>query len=129
MRRAFGSAGALTVLAFLLGGGGPLLAQQGTAQISGRVSDNQGGVLPGVSLVITNEATGLFREVTSSTDGTFFVSQLVPGTYRILARLEGFRPTEQSGYLLQVGTTLTVSLELEVGGIQETLTVSPDRLP
>jgi hypothetical protein len=123
MRKVLGSAVGLAVCLCLLGAR-PLLAQQGTGEITGRVTDNQGGVLPGVSLVLTNEATGLFRETTSSPEGTFRVSQMVPGRYRVLAKLEGFRPVEQSGYLLQVGTTLTVNLTLEVGGLEETLTVT-----
>ena len=41
----------------------PLFAQQGTAEISGKVTDEQGAVLPGVAIVVTNEDTGVFREV------------------------------------------------------------------
>ena len=62
-----------------------LFAQQGTSQISGKVTDEQGAVLPGVAIVVTNEETGAFREVTSSEEGTYFVSQLVPGRYKVAA--------------------------------------------
>ena len=99
-------------------------AQQGTAQISGKVSDEQGAALPGVTIIVTNEATGTFREVTSSEEGTYLASQLVPGNYRIVARLTGFRTVERSGLLLQVGTTLTINLSLAIGGIEETVTVA-----
>ncbi len=102
----------------------PALAQQGTAEISGRVTDDQGAVLPGVAIVITNEATGVFREVTSSAEGTYLASQLVPGNYKVVARLSGFRTGERSGLLLLVGTTLTINLTLAVGGIEETVTVT-----
>jgi len=51
--------------AFLFAAATSLFAQQGTAEIGGKVTDDQGGVLPGVTLVLTNEATGLVREVTS----------------------------------------------------------------
>ncbi|MDO8677447.1 MAG: carboxypeptidase regulatory-like domain-containing protein [Acidobacteriota bacterium] len=102
----------------------PLLAQQGTADISGKVSDDQGAILPGVSLVVTNEATGVFREVTTSAEGTYSASQLVPGRYKIVAKLTGFRTAERTGLQLQVGTTMTINLSLAVGGVEETVTVT-----
>jgi hypothetical protein len=102
----------------------PALAQQGTADISGRVTDPQGGILPGVAIVVTNEATGAFREVTSSSEGTYHAPQLVPGRYKLVARLTGFRTIERSDLLLQVGTTLTINLELPVGGVEESVTVT-----
>ena len=107
-----------------LGLAAPVLAQQGTSEISGKVVDQQGGTLPGASIVITNEATGVFREVTSSAEGTYYVSQLVPGPYKIVARLTGFRTLERSGLLLQVGNTLTVPLTLVIGGVEENVTVT-----
>ena len=57
-------------------------AQQGTSELRGRVIDDQGAVLPGVSVTVTNQATGMFRETVSSADGSFIASGLVPGTYR-----------------------------------------------
>jgi hypothetical protein len=104
----------------------PLVAQQGTAEISGRVVDEQSGALPGVAIVVTNEATGVFRETVSSPEGTFHVSQLVPGRYRVLAKLQGFRTTEQSGLVLPVGNTIAVTLTLAVGGVAETVTVTSE---
>jgi Carboxypeptidase regulatory-like domain len=100
------------------------LAQQGTAQISGKVTDEQGAVLPGVAIVVTNEATGVFRELISSGEGTYVAAQLVPGTYSVVARLPGFRTGERRGLILQVGTTLTINLSLAVGGLEETITVA-----
>jgi carboxypeptidase family protein len=102
----------------------PLVAQQGTSEITGRVIDEQGAVLPGASIVITNEATGVFREVVSGPEGTYFVSQLIPGRYKISAKLTGFRPIERNGLQLQVGNTLTINLSLAVGGIEETVQVT-----
>src|SRR6187455_2112701 len=90
----------------------PALAQQGTSEIGGKVTDEQGAVLPGVAIVVTNEATGVFREVTSSAEGTYFVSQLVPGRYKIVAKLTGFRTLERTGLVLQVGNAMTINLPL-----------------
>ncbi len=66
----------------------------------------------------------MFREVTSSAEGTYFVSQIAPGRYKIVARLTGFRTMERGGLVVQVGTTLTMNLALPVGGIEENVTVT-----
>ena len=102
----------------------PLFAQQGTSQISGKVTDDQGAVLPGVAILVTNEESGVFREVTTSIEGTYFVSQIQPGRYKIVAKLTGFRTVERAGLVAQVGTTMTMNLSLPVGGVEESVTVT-----
>jgi carboxypeptidase family protein len=104
----------------------PAIAQQGTAEIGGRVADEQGGLLPGTAIVITNEETGTVREVTSGADGSFFAPQLVPGRYKIAASLAGFQSFERGGLILQVGKTLTVNVTLAVGRIEETVRVTAE---
>lgn len=104
----------------------PLLAQQGTAELRGRIADEQDAALPGVAIVATNEATGIFRETVTSAEGTFHLAQLVPGTYRISARLTGFRTTERTAITLAVGTSVTVNLTMPVGGLEETITVTSE---
>src|SRR5580765_8121272 len=96
------------LIALFCGVAAPAFAQQGTSEIGGRVMDEQGAVLPGVSIVVTNEATGVFREVTSGADGSYFASQLTPGRYRIVAKLSSFRSFERGGLVLAVGKTLTI---------------------
>jgi hypothetical protein len=114
-----------SILAYLiLGLSAPALAQQGTSQIAGKVTDEQGAVLPGVAVVATNEETGIFREVTTSAEGTYLMTQIVPGRYKISAKLTGFRAMERSGLILQVGTTMTINLALPVGGVEENVTVT-----
>ena len=102
----------------------PLVAQQGTAQIAGKITDEQGAVLPGVAVVVTNEATGVFRDTTTSGEGTYFVAQLVPDNYKVVAKLTGFRTMERTGLVLQVGNTMTINLALPIGGIEENVTVT-----
>jgi len=108
----------------LLGVSTPALAQQGTAQLGGKISDAQGAVLPGVMIVITNEETGVSREITSTAEGGYFASQMVPGHYRITAKLESFKALDRRGISLTVGQTTTLDLVMEVGGVAETLTVT-----
>src|SRR3989442_23896 len=114
------------VLAAFLFAAASAFAQQGTAEIGGKVIDEQGGVVPGVAIVMTNEATGVFREVFSGSDGSYFVSQLVPGRYRVSAKLAGFRATERCGLVLQVGNTLTINLTLVFGGFPTTVRVTAE---
>src|SRR5437016_6339860 len=102
----------------------PAFAQQGTADIGGRVTDEQGGVLPGVMIVLTNEDTGVFRDVTSGEDGSYFVSALTPGRYRLAAKLASFKNFERRGLLLEVGKTLTINFILAVGTLAESVTVT-----
>ena len=101
-------------------------AQQGTAEIAGKVTDEQGAVLPGVAIVVTNEETGVFRDVVTGPAGTYFASQLVPGRYRIAAKLQGFQTTERGNLVLQVGKTLTINVSLGVGGLEETVHVTAE---
>ena len=102
----------------------PALAQQGTAEVRGRVADQQGGVLPGVTVVLTNQDTGVFREVVSGPDGSYFAGQLLPGTFRIIAELSGFRRFERRDFVVGVGRTATLDVTLTVGALAETVTVS-----
>ena len=81
----------------------PALAQQGTADIGGKVVDAQGAVLPGVNIVLTNEDTGVVRETMSTADGSYFAPQMFPGRYRISAKLEGFKALDRRGVSLTVG--------------------------
>ena len=101
-------------------------AQTGTSEIGGKVTDPQGGILPGVAIVITNQDTGVFRELVTGADGSYFVSHIVPGRYRINAKLSGFRSLDRRDVVLTVGKMQILDLTLEVGGVSETVTVSAE---
>ena len=77
-------------------------AQQGTSELRGKVVDAQGGVLPGVNVTVTNQASGMFRETISGADGSFIASGLVPGTYRVAAELQGFKKVNRTGVQLDL---------------------------
>ena len=100
------------------------MAQQGTTELRGRVADAQGGVLPGVTVMVRNQETGMFRETTSGPDGTFIASSLVPGTYSVTAELQGFRKFERKDLRLEVGKTSSIEVEMAVGSLEETITVT-----
>ena len=104
----------------------PLLAQQGTAELRGRVVDAQGAVLPGVSVVVRHQESGLFREAVTSGDGSFLMSGMTPGVYEVTAELTGFKKYSQRDVRLEVGRTTPIELKFEVGGLEEAITVSAE---
>src|SRR5207253_5671970 len=99
-------------------------AQQGTAEIRGRVTDQQSGALPGVTVTVTNQDSGTFREAVSGTDGSWFMAALPPGRYQVAAQLAGFKKFLQTDVLLAVGNQLNIDVKLELGAVEETVTVS-----
>src|SRR4051812_10955150 len=114
--------GALLVLLLAV----PAWAQQGTSELRGRVQDAQSGILPGVTVTVRNQATGMFRETVSGSDGSFIASGLTPGTYEVVAELQGFKKFNRKDLILEVGKTTTVDVKMEVGGIEQTVTVTAD---
>ena len=115
---------AFTIVSVLLAT--PLFAQQGTAEIRGRVVDQQGAVLPGVTVVVRHQESGLFREAATGADGAFLMSGMTPGVYEVTAELQGFKKYSQRDVRLEVGRTAQVELKFEVGGLTEAVTVSAE---
>ena len=113
--------GCFVVLALLLAL--PAFAQQGTAEVRGRVTDAQEAALPGVTVVVRNQDTGMFRETVAAADGTYFVTGVQPGRYEITASLQGFSKFLRRDVLLEVGKTTSVDIKLAVGNISEEVTV------
>src|SRR5687768_9724588 len=114
-----------SVLAVLFAAG-TAAAQQGTSEVRGRVVDPQGAVLPGVSVTVRNQDTGMFRETVSNDDGTYFVSGIVPGSYEISAELQGFKKYNRRDLRLEIGKTLTLDVPLAVGSLEEVVTVTAE---
>src|SRR5258705_1004799 len=98
-------------------------AQLSTAELSGRVTDTSGAVLPGVTVTMTQTATQATRSAITDADGTYVISNLPTGPYRLEVSLQGFRSYVQNGIVLQVGATPTINVSLELGSVAETITV------
>ena len=99
-------------------------AQVTTADLVGTIRDTSGAIVPGVTVVLTNEATGVSRTVTTGAAGTYIFTSLQPGRYRLTAEIQGFRKVERTGVELQVNQRAAIDLELEVGLISETVTIA-----
>jgi hypothetical protein len=106
----------------------PAFAQSQAANgaIEGTISDSSGGVLPGVTVTITNVNTGLERSVVTNEKGLYRAPLLTLGTYRVVAELPGFKKFEQAGIPLSVGQTVVINATLSVGAVSETITVNAE---
>ena len=114
------------VLGLLLLAPVPASAQLGTGDLRGRVLDQQSAVLPGVTVIATNEASGQYREAVSSSDGTFSMSALTPGLYEVTATLSGFKKYSRAGVRVEVGKAFSIDVQLQVGGVEEAVTVTAE---
>ena len=83
------------------------------------MKDESEGVLPGVTVTVTNEDTGFNRSQVSDEGGRYRVPQLPLGNYRVRAELTGFRSTLRSGIQLTVGQEAVVDLTMALGEISE----------
>jgi hypothetical protein len=97
---------------------------QATASISGVVRDSAGGVVPGATVVVKNDATGRAQEATTDADGRYAVAALEAGSYSVTASLAGFKTAEVKDVRVSLGVPATVPLTLEVGQLAETVTVT-----
>jgi hypothetical protein len=120
MKVSFSSLGIALLLLVLSGG---VAWAQSTAQLSGRVTDQSGAVLPGVEITATQTATGIARNTITNETGNYILPNLPIGPYRLEASLPGFRTFVQTGIVLQVGGNPTVNVVLEVGQVSETIEV------
>lgn len=110
----------------LLLAGSAAWGQTITGAILGTVTDETGGVLPGVTVTIRNVETGLTRTVVTDEQGRYEERQLPLGRYEVRAELQGFKTAVRSNLQLNVGSVLEVNLRLEVGTLEEILTVTSE---
>src|SRR5437867_3916385 len=99
------------------------LYAQASAQISGTARDQSGAVLPGVEVKVTQTETGIARTAVTNETGSYVLSNLAIGPYRLEAILPGFRTFVQSGIVLQVNSNPVINLILEVGQVSEQVEV------
>ncbi|MFB3852793.1 MAG: TonB-dependent receptor domain-containing protein [Vicinamibacterales bacterium] len=115
----------LAVLAVMMAASAdPVLAQQQLAAIQGTIADQTGGVLPGVTVTVTNLDTGVSRSTVTNEAGLYRVPSLEPGRYQVTAELQGFRKFSTSEVVLTVGATQGLSITLEPGAVTETVEVT-----
>ena len=113
-----------TVLAAILAFSAPAFAQSFLGTIRGTVVDPQGQVVPGAAVLIIDDATGVPRTLETDAEGRYEASNLRPGTYRVQVVTTSFKKFERTGVLVGAAGTALVDVTLELGAINETVTVA-----
>ncbi len=101
-------------------------AQAANGNIEGIVKDTTGAALPGVSVTVTNMDTGTARTSVTNDEGVYRAMLLPLGRYRVVAELQGFKTFEQQGVTLSAGQTALINIQLGVGSVSETVTVTSE---
>src|SRR5580765_4505265 len=101
----------------------PCFAQSERGSITGVIQDTSKSAVPGVSVKVINTATNAVTDVVSSETGAYSATNLSPGTYRIEASLTGFQTAKTDGVRLTAGATARVDIVLNLGAIEESVTV------
>jgi Carboxypeptidase regulatory-like domain len=94
------------------------------AAIQGAVTDETGGAIPGVTVVVTNQETSTAQETVTNESGFYSVPGLPPGRYRVTASLSGFKETVSENVIVSAEEVRGLSVVLQAGGVQETVTVT-----
>jgi carboxypeptidase family protein len=112
------------VVVLALGRAVPAAAQATTGAITGTITDTQGGVLPGVTLTVTNTDNGNTRAAVTEADGQYRLAGLPPGRYDIRAELQGFSTVDVKGVVLTIGLEYPKDISMGVQTLQESVTVT-----
>ena len=102
---------------------GTAWAQTFTGGVRGVVQDS-GGVVPGVTVTLTNESNGAMRSEVSNEQGLYNFAAVPPGVYTVKAELTGFKTFENKGIRVATQQFVTMDIKLDVGQLQETITVT-----
>ena len=114
---------AMTALAVVSAPAGAA-AQAVYGSLSGSVTDNSGGALPGVTVAITSLERNIVDTVVTNESGIYAKDRLLPGTYEVKAELAGFKTAVVPRVTVSVDTQTPVNFKLEVGAVSEEVTVS-----
>ena len=112
-----------TALASLCGSAS---AQTIYGSIRGIVSDPSSAIVANAKVTLTNEGTSAERTATTNNTGEYVFSQVIPGTYTVSVENAGFKKVERKGVILETQNQLTVDLQLEVGNVAESVSVTTE---
>ncbi len=110
----------LVLLAFL---SWTLSAQSTNASITGYITDTSRAVVGGVRVIVINTDTNIRSEANTNEIGSYTISNLPPGNYRIEVEKSGFKTVVKSDIVLHVQDSLAINFEIQVGSLSEVVTV------
>src|SRR5262252_7868211 len=117
------TAACLLILMALVLGAAADARGQSTATVQGTVSDSQNAILPGVTVAITNVNTGVERTAATDAAGQYVAASLTPGSYKIVAHLQGFAD-QTAEVMLEVAQIAVVNMKLNISAVAENVTVT-----
>ncbi len=103
---------------------GLMVAQETRGTIQGRVLDPSGAAMPRASVVVENVDMNTATRLTSNETGYYEATLLLPGNYRVSVEAAGFKKTMRGGVVLPLSGSVEINLALEVGGVNETVSVT-----
>jgi len=115
--------GVIASAALVLGSVAPAYAQAVTGTLLGNITDQGGLAMPGVTVTITETRTNISLASTTNEAGFYRFPSLKDGTYKVVAELSGFKKVLRDGIIVEVNTTIRVDLKMEVGTLEESITV------
>ena len=101
-------------------------AQDFRGTIAGRISDSSGGRLPGATVTATNVATNVDSTTTTTGEGEYTIAYLTAGKYTVTVEMQGFKKLVREGIEVRVGDRITLDLTLQVGQMEETVSVTAE---
>ncbi|HWZ81262.1 MAG TPA: TonB-dependent receptor [Terriglobales bacterium] len=108
---------------------GMLEAQSADASLTGRITDQDKTVISGALITVINGGNGIHYQGLTNETGTYYISDLPPGRYRLEVEKLGFKAVIQSGIVLHVQDALEVNFEMMVGSASESVTVEGQASP
>ena len=111
-------------VALLMASSSMLAQMAGTGQIDGTVTDKSGAAIAGASVTLTDSKTNISRTAMTNDSGRYIFASVAPGIYNININKSGFRVAKFSDQEIQVGTTRTLDVALEIGAATETVEVT-----
>jgi hypothetical protein len=101
-----------------------VMAQATTGSLRGSVTDSNGGAIAGATVTVNNENTGTSVSYTTTSEGSFDVSALQPGSYAVTVEATGFKRSVSTGVLVKIGIVNPFAVVLEPGSVSETVTIT-----
>src|SRR4051812_28412605 len=114
----------LKAIAVLFALAAALAAQDFRARVQGLVTDSSDAAVPGATVTLLNNGTGISVTRTSGPNGAYLFDNVEPGTYTVSSEFAGFSRSVQQNVLVQTRADVTVNFNLKPGGTVETITVS-----
>ena len=116
----------LLVVAFQLASVTPLHAQGDRGTLTGQVTDQSDAIIPGASVKAVHVATNFERQVTTSDEGSYTITQLPVGSYVVIVTVQNFQTTTLENIEVTAGSTVRVDAQLRVGALLDAVTVTSE---